>query len=182
VKDYHRFLEEEVERIYKIAKKARSKLLDPSKDVEILTANELAGRVESLISVAIPKLSGSGLRERILELEAEFGKGNEEIGFVIADEVSKGRFHDFGSSENSIDAGMRVGTAYWTLGITTAPLEGLTHVSIKKRMDGGNYLAIYFSGPIRSAGGTTTAMIVMLADFLRKKFGIGEYDMKSVTL
>lgn len=176
MKNYHQFLEGEVNKIYSIAKTARSKMLDPSKEVEILTANELAGRVESLVSVAIPELSGSGLRERILELEEKLGKGNEEIGFIIANEGSQGRFVKFDKRESSIEAGIRIGTAYWTLGVTTAPLEGFTHVKIKNRMDGGDYLAIYLSGPIRSAGGTTTAMIVMLADFLRKKFEIGEYD------
>jgi len=174
--DYLGFLKDEVLRAYEVAKRARAKKLDPAAEVEVLLTSELAGRVESLVSVAIPELAGSGLRERILSLEEELGKGSEEIGFVIAKEVSEGRFCKFPSKEKAIEGGMRVGTAYWTLGITTAPLEGLTHVKLKKRMTGGEYLAIYFSGPIRSAGGTTNAMIVMLADFLRKKFNIGEYD------
>ncbi|MBR9681012.1 MAG: DNA polymerase II large subunit [Candidatus Altiarchaeota archaeon] len=176
VKEYHKSLEDSVAKVYEVAKVARAKNLDPSKEVEILTASELAGRVESLVSIAVPELAGSGMRARILELEKHLGKGNEEIGFIMAEETAKGRFFKFEDKVKAIEAGMRVGTAYWTLGVTTAPLEGLTHVKIKKRMDGGDYLAIYFSGPIRSAGGTSNAMIVMLADFLRKKFGIDSYD------
>ncbi|MBR9689545.1 MAG: DNA polymerase II large subunit, partial [Candidatus Altiarchaeota archaeon] len=176
MKAYHEALKKDVSKAYGVAEKARAKMLDPSSKVEILTANELAGRVESLVSIAIPELVGSGVRARILELEEKLGKGNEEIGFIIAEDTAKGRFHKFASTEAAIEAGMRMGTAYWTLGVTTAPLEGLTHVKLKKRMEGGQYLAIYFSGPIRSAGGTTNAMIVMLADFLRKKFGIKAYD------
>ncbi len=173
---YYKQLEEEVKRAYEIAKKARAKLLDPSKEVEILIATELAGRVESLVSILIPELRGSGLRERILELESELGKGNEEIAFIIADEVASGKFASFDSVEKAIEAGLRVGLAYLTLGIVTAPLEGMTHVKLKKRLDGKDYLAVYFAGPIRSAGGTTNALAVVLADFLRKKFGISTYD------
>lgn len=176
VEAYHKMLENKVAGIYEIAKKARKKMLDPTEDVEILTASELAGRVEKLVSVAIPAISGSGMRERILELEKTLSKGNEEVGFIIAEETAKGKFCQLKDKSSAIEAGMRAGIAYWTLGVTTAPLEGLTHVLIKKRMDGGEYLAIYFSGPIRSAGGTSNAMIVMLADFLRKKFGLESYD------
>ena len=173
---YHSELEKGVVAAYDVAKRARKKMLDPSSDVEILTAKELAGRVESLVSVAFPKLSGCGIRDRILELEKKFGKGNEEIGFVIADEVSGGKFFKPSDNLEAIELGMRVAVAYWTLGVTTAPLEGLTQIRIKKRNDGGNYLAIYTAGPIRSAGGTTNAMLAIIGDFLRKKFDIGEYD------
>ncbi len=174
--EYGEELIEKVKKVYDVAKAARKKKLDPAPRVEILLATELAGRVEGLVSVVVPELSGSGLRERILKLEEEYGKGNEEIGFIIAEEVASGRFHPFDSVERAIEAGLRVGIAYWTLGVTTAPLEGLTHIAIKNRLDGKKYLSIYLAGPIRSAGGTTNAMLVMLADFLRKKFGIGEYD------
>ena len=150
--------------------------LDPSKEVEIFLAKGVAGRVEGLVGMLVPSLIGSGLKERIEELEAEYGKGNEEIGLIIANEVAEKKFCDFESEEQAIEAGMRAGIAYWTLGIVTAPLEGLTHVKIKKRKDGGRYLALYFAGPIRSAGGTTNAMIVLLGDFMRKKFGLQEYD------
>ncbi len=176
VEDYFAELKKRTAEQYKIAIEARKKMLDPSKEVEILLATELAGRVESLVSIALPKLSGSGLRNRILELEKELGKGNDEVGFVIASEVTDGKFIKFENDEKAIEAGMRVGTAYWTLGVTTAPLEGLAHVKLKKRTDGEKYLSLYFSGPIRSAGGTTNAMIVMLGDFLRKKFDIKTYD------
>ena len=151
-------------------------MLDPSGEVEILTAKDLAGRVESLVSVIFPQLINSGLKERLHELEKELGKGKEEIGFIIADEVAHGKFFKPADKRESIEAGMRVAIAYWTLGVTTAPLEGLTQVRIKKRNDGGDYLAIYTAGPIRSAGGTTNAMMALVGDFLRKKFGVGRYD------
>ncbi|MFH0926950.1 MAG: DNA polymerase II large subunit, partial [Candidatus Micrarchaeota archaeon] len=41
--------------------------------------------------------------------------------------------------------------------------------------DGSSYLAVYFAGPIRSAGGTVAAQAVVLADLARKHFGIGKY-------
>lgn len=179
LEEYFRTLDMETKKAYEIARKARSLLLDPKPDVEVMLAENLAARVENLVSIAVPALKGSGLKERIMELEEKYTKGDERIGFLIAEEVAKGTFCEFDSKEKAIEAGIRVGTAYWTLGIVTAPLEGFTHAKIKKRMDGGEYLALYFAGPIRSAGGTTNAMIVMLGDFLRKKFGIGKYDATS---
>ncbi|HDR53840.1 MAG TPA: DNA polymerase II large subunit [archaeon] len=173
---YGQMLEKRVVEAYEIAKRARAKGLDPTRQVEIFMAKGTAGRVEGLVGMLVPGLIGSGLKERIDELEREWGKGEEEIGFMLADEVARGKFCKFEDEGHAIEAGMRVGTAYWTLGIVTAPLEGLAHVKIKNRHDGGKYLALYFSGPIRSAGGTTNAMIVLLGDFLRKKFGLGEYD------
>ncbi len=177
LQEYHREILEKVRKAYEIAKKARAKGIDPKKDVEILLASELAGRVESLVSVMVPELLNSGLRERILELEEKYGKGSEKIGFIIAEEVAEGKFVEWNSVERAIEAGLRVGMAYWTLGIVTAPLEGIVGVKLKDRMDGkGKYLAVYLASPIRSAGGTTNALVALLADFLRKKFNLAEYD------
>ena len=79
------------------------------------------------------------------------------------------------TKEKAIDAGLRVAVAYLTLGVVTAPLEGISQVKIRKNPDGTEYLAVYFAGPIRSAGGTASAMSVLAADFIRKHAGLGEY-------
>ncbi|NOR85268.1 DNA polymerase II large subunit, partial [archaeon] len=65
--------------------------------------------------------------------------------------------------------------AYLTLGLVTAPLEGISDIKIKKNPDGSEYIAVYYSGPIRSAGGTASAMSVLAADFIRLHLGIGPY-------
>ncbi|MFH1421490.1 MAG: DNA polymerase II large subunit, partial [Planctomycetota bacterium] len=55
-------------------------------------------------------------------------------------------------------------------------LEGFVEARLKKREDGGQYLALYFSGPIRSAGGTPQAITILVADYLRRKHNIDVYD------
>ncbi len=166
----------EVDRAYAIAKAARAKLLDPIDKVEIALADDTAARVEGLLSTIYPELEGSGLAERIRELEKDNGKGSEKTSLKIAKEVYDERFIAFKTPEERIEAGVRVGIGYLTLGIVTAPLEGLTEVKSKQRRDGGKYVSVYFSGPIRSAGGTAAAFTVLIADYLRRLAGFGEYD------
>lgn len=169
----------QVNHALEVAKKARIQFLDPSPEVEIPLAEDIAARVESLVATVEPKLLGSGVKERLRELEAKYGKNDEHIGFDIAKEVAENKFVKFKTLEDQIDGGLRVGVAYLTLGIVTAPLEGITRIAIKQRRDGGNYLSIYFSGPIRSAGGTAAAMAVLIGDYLRQLFNIGVWDPSS---
>ncbi|MFO7793519.1 MAG: DNA polymerase II large subunit, partial [Candidatus Nanohaloarchaea archaeon] len=105
--------------------------------------------------------------DRIRELEEEYGKNDERVAFQIAREIAEGRFHEFDERERACDAGLRVGVSYMTGGITTAPLEGIGEVKIRENNDGSKYLAVYYSGPIRSAGGTASAMSVLIADYVR---------------
>ena len=162
--------------LYEIAEEARKKGLDPEPQVNIPLARDVAARVEGLISSIYPLLAGSGLAEAIRELEDEFSKNDERICFHAAERVAREEFCKFESTEEALDAGVRVGVAYNTQGIVTAPLEGIARVKIKKRMDGGEYVAIYYAGPIRSAGGTANALSVLITDFLRSKFGYLSYD------
>ncbi|PSH01212.1 MAG: DNA polymerase II large subunit, partial [Nanohaloarchaea archaeon QH_8_44_6] len=83
---------------------------------------------------------------------------------------------EFKETERACDAGIRVGVSYMTGGITTAPLEGIGDIRIRENDDGSEYLAVYYSGPIRSAGGTASAMSVLLADYVR--IGVGLYRFK----
>jgi len=62
-----------------------------------------------------------------------------------------------------------------TGGITTAPLEGIGDVKIRENNDGSKYLAVYYSGPIRSAGGTASAMSVLIADYVRMGVDLDEF-------
>jgi DNA polymerase II large subunit len=38
------------------------------------------------------------------------------------------------------------------------------------------YLAIYFAGPIRSAGGTEQALILIIGDHIRRRLGLDHQD------
>lgn len=163
---YHALLLEEVNKAYEIAKKARAKGLDPSLDVEIPIARNMAERVEQLLGI-------EGISDRIIELEEE-GLGREYICFKIAEEIVKGKFGEFDRLE-AIDKAVRSVVAILTEGVVAAPIEGIAKVKIDKNHDGSEFLKIYYAGPIRSAGGTAQVISVLVGDYVRRLLGLNRY-------
>lgn len=173
---YFNSIRERTEDAYDIAERARSQNRDPEPRVDIPVAEDLPEKASSLVIAAkFPELEGKGVADRIKELEGEHGKNDERVAFEIGREIAEGRFHEFEELERACDAGVRVGVSYMTGGITTAPLEGIGDVRIRKNDDGSQYLAVYYSGPIRSAGGTASAMSVLLADYVRKSVDLDRF-------
>ncbi len=156
-------LKKEVNRAYEIARKARARGVDPLSFPEIKIASDVASRVEGLIGI-------EGIAERIRELQDKV-RDDEEVALLISEEVALGKFREFTSEREAIEYALRVGLAYLTQGVVAAPLEGLASAEIRD-----NYLALNFAGPIRSAGGTAQAFTVVIADYVRRKLGIGEYE------
>ncbi len=173
---YFSDLEKSIKKVYNISNEARAKNLDPVNKVEILLARSLAEKVAGLISTIYPQIENSGIAERILELEKEYGKLTMAVSFKIAEEVAKQKFCKFASLLEAIDAGIRIGFAYTTLGVVSSPIEGYTGLSLGKTADGKEYFIASFSGPIRSAGTTASCVVLMLIDYLRELFGYAKYD------
>ncbi len=173
---YFRDLEKEVRKVYVVAEEARAKGLDPVDKVEIPLAMTMAEKVVELIATIYPQLKNSGIIERIIELEKEYGKLNTTVAFKIAEEIAKQKFCKFASLLEAIDAGARIGFAYVTLGVVSSPIEGFTKLELGKTRDGKEYFVAYFSGPIRSAGTTASCVALMLIDYLRELFGYAKYD------
>ncbi|MFA4887369.1 MAG: hypothetical protein WC595_04100, partial [Candidatus Nanoarchaeia archaeon] len=71
--DYFKTLDKGVENCSLLAEQARKKGYDPITTVSIPLAKNMAERVEGLISVAALQLKGSGLSQRITELENQYG-------------------------------------------------------------------------------------------------------------
>ncbi|MFB6203058.1 MAG: DNA polymerase II large subunit [Candidatus Nanohaloarchaea archaeon] len=176
VERYFDRIREETDRAYEVAEEARDQSKDPEQRVDIPVAEDLAEKASSLVIAAkFPELEDQGVAERIRKLEDEYGKNDERVSFSIAREIAEGEFHEFDELERACDAGIRVGVSYMTGGITTAPLEGISDVRIRENSDGSEYIAVYYAGPIRSAGGTASAMSVLLADYVRKGVGLDEF-------
>ncbi len=165
-----------IQEAYEIAKAARKKGLDPENEVSIPLAKNMAERVVGLISVVAPQITNSKVTERITELEKEFGLLDWRVGFKIAEEVAQEKHCQFKDKLEAMEVGIRVGFAYLTLGIVSAPLEGFIGLKIKKRKDGKEYFALQYAGPIRGAGGTAASTSVILADYVRIKMGYHPYD------
>ncbi|MCK4968718.1 MAG: DNA polymerase II large subunit, partial [Candidatus Aenigmarchaeota archaeon] len=174
-KEYFEYIDLEVSRAYKLAEEARKLGLDPETRVDIPVAEDLAARVEGLLSTTSQDFLGCGLKEGIRVLEAKYGKNDERVALFAGLDTAKQKYIKYDTLEKAIDSGVRVAVAYLTLGLVTAPLEGISDIKIKKNPDGSEYLAIYYSGPIRSAGGTASAMSVLAADFIRLHLGLDVY-------
>lgn len=176
IEAYFKEIETKLGACYSIAQAARSKGYDPELFVDIPLAKNLAERVEGLVSAVVPKLLGSGVAARIQELEQQHGALAWEVALIIAEEVANEKFCKFKDRQEALETGIRIGFAYHTTGVVSAPLEGFIGLRVKKRKDGKEYLAAAFSGPIRGAGGTAAAFSLVITDYLRKKAGFGAYD------
>ncbi len=176
MKDYFNDLENSVKKAYELASQARSLGFDPENRVDIPLANDIAERVEGLVGAIAPEIVGSGVVQAIRSLEKKYSPGDWRVALMVAEEVASKKFCEFASKEKALETGLRVGLAYLTLGIVSAPLEGFVELKIKKTMDGKEYIACYYAGPIRAAGGTAEALSVIIADYLRNRFGFKPYD------
>ena len=171
--DYFERLEKETLELYAIANEARSKGLDITTECEIPRAKDLAERVEGLVG---PK----GVAKRIKELDNQL-QDREKVAFEIAAEIASSE--DYADTkegaakrEENADQALRTALAILTEGVVAAPLEGISQVKIKDNPDGSKYVAVYFAGPIRSAGGTAAALAVLLGDKIREALGLKNYQ------
>jgi len=176
MQQYFKEIENKVKVAYSVAGTAREKGYDPISLVEIPLATSLAERVTGLTSTKYAQLKDVKIVKRIRDLEKEYGLLDPAVAFKIAEEISNEIFCKFKDKLEAIDAGIRVGLAYLTLGVVSSPLEGYTYLKLKNTIEGKNYFSAYYSGPIRSAGGTAAALSVVLVDYLREKFGYARYD------
>ncbi|MDR2944198.1 MAG: DNA polymerase II large subunit [Methanosarcinales archaeon] len=164
---YFDSLEAKLSKEMETANTARSRGEDPHPYVEIPLAKDLADRVENLIGV-------KGVADRLRQIE-EDGKNREEAALLIGKEIAEGKVGGFKSREQAVDAAIRVSMAVITEGVVAAPIEGIAEVKIDKNNDGTEYLRIYYSGPIRSAGGTAQALSVLVGDYVRRSLGLDRF-------
>ena len=167
MKKYFEKIETDVLKIYKLAETARQIGIDPSTDVECPPARDMAGRVEQLVGPP-------GIAEELRKLKEE-GADQDELCFQAMDWVLEGKFGELAPDE-AIDRAIRVALAIKTEGVVSAPLEGIAKVIIRQNKLGGKpYLALYFAGPIRAAGGTVQAFAVLVAEYVRQKMKIAPW-------
>jgi len=164
-RQYVKDLESNLEKLLAISEDIRKKGLDPSLTVECKIAKDLADLVEGLVG---PR----GVAESIRELSTKLPR--EELAFKIAEEIVHGKFGHM-ETEASAEQAIRTALAILTEGLTAAPLQGVAYVKIKTNRDRSRYLAIYFAGPIRSAGGTDQALTLVVGDFVRRLLGLDRY-------
>ena len=168
--DYYSNLSTETYSIFEHAASAKSTLVDSSGIIEPKIAFDLADRVAKMheIDIADP------LRE-ILKIN-----GKELSALILAKDIALGKYSlPDASLEDKLDLAVRVGLAIITEGVTIAPLQGISEVKIKKNKDGTDYLSISIAGPMRSAGGTESAVTLLIADHVRKIAGLSKFQANS---
>lgn len=161
---YFQRLKSQLDKIFELAKQARAKGFDPSLEPEPLVTHDVAERVEKAVGP-------TGVASRIRELSQLMQR--ELVALKIAEEISLGKYGTEG--ESAAEQAVRTASAILDEGVTAAPIEGISDVRIRTNQDGSKYLAVYFAGPIRSAGGTDMALILVIADYVRHQIGLGKY-------
>lgn len=180
---YFEEIKQKVKLAHDTASNARAKGYDPKTTVEVSLADNLAERVVRLIATLAPQITDSGLVKRIMELENEHGNLDWRVAITIAVELAQQKFCKFKNVKEAMEIGIRAGLAYITLGTVSSPLDGFVGLDIKKRVDGkGEYVSVNFAGPIRNAGGTAAAVVLLLADAVRKLFGYSDYDAQEIEI
>lgn len=165
--EYFELLQDGIKNAMEIAQAAKSQGLDPTTEVEIPLAVDLAERVEKLIGIP-------GIAVRVREME-EKGLSREEAALAIGVDFAEGRLGKGASKIESVENAIRTSVALLTEGVVAAPIEGIARVDLGKNDDGTEYLKVYYAGPIRSAGGTAQALSVLVADYVRRAVGIAPW-------
>jgi DNA polymerase II large subunit len=153
---------------YQHALKARRRGIDAADIIEPKIAYDLADRVAKMHNIEIA--------DRLRTLLSQTTK--EKAALKIAEEIAAGEYGS-GDLKTRLDNAVRVSLAVVTEGVTVAPLQGISDVTIKSNADGSQYLSVSFAGPIRSAGGTEAALTMLIADHARKVAGLGRYMANS---
>lgn len=165
---YQQSILKNVNKGYQHALKARRRGIDAADIIEPKIAYDLADRVAKMHNIDIAD------RLRILLSQTT----KEKAALEIAEEIAAGEYGS-GDLKTRLDSAVRVSLAVVTEGVTVAPLQGISDVTIKSNVDASQYLSVSFAGPIRSAGGTEAALTMLIADHARKVAGLDRYIANS---
>ncbi|WP_136716908.1 DNA polymerase II large subunit [Halorientalis salina] len=166
---YFERLEAELDDAFDVATAARERGGDPTTDVEIPTARDMADRVENILGI-------DGVAERVRELEGEMSR--EEAALELVEDFVEGTVGDYDTKGGKVEGAVRTAVALLTEGVVAAPIEGIDRVEVLENDDGTEFVNVYYAGPIRSAGGTAQALSVLVADYARALLGMDEYKAR----
>jgi len=169
-RSYYSELSEDTYKTFERAADAKSTLVDSSGMIEPKIAFDLADRVAKMHEIDISE----PLRDLLKT------NGKELSALIMSKEIALGKYLPQDADlEQRLDLAVRVGLAVVTEGVTIAPLQGISEVKIKRNKDSTEYLSVSIAGPMRSAGGTESAVTMLIADHVRKAVGLGEYQANS---
>ena len=163
---YFERLEERLDEALGRAERAKAQGADPTTEVEIPVARDMADRVENILGI-------DGVAERVRELDGQMSR--EEAALALVTDFVEGEVGDYDTNAGKIEGAVRTAVALLTEGVVAAPIEGIDRVEVLENDDGTEFVNVYYAGPIRSAGGTAQALSVLVADYARSLLGIDEF-------
>ncbi|GAA0287699.1 DNA-directed DNA polymerase II large subunit [Halobacterium noricense] len=163
---YFATLEAGLDEAFDVAERAKRRGEDPEPEVEIPVAKDMADRVENILGI-------DGVAERVRDLEGEMSR--EEAALELVEDFVEGRVGDYETKAGKVEGAVRTAVALLTEGVVAAPIEGIDRVEVNANDDGTEYVAVYYAGPIRSAGGTAQALSVLVADYARALLDIDRF-------
>ncbi|MFB6172987.1 MAG: DNA polymerase II large subunit [Haloarculaceae archaeon] len=169
---YFERIEDRLDQAFAVASEARERGGDPTEDVEIPVAKDMADRVENILGI-------EGVADRVREMEADPDVSREEAALELTRAFADGEVGDYETRAGRIEGAVRTAVALLTEGVVAAPIEGIDRVELLQNDDGSEFVNVYYAGPIRSAGGTAQALSVLVADYARSLIGIDEYKPRS---
>ena len=167
---YYNYIIGKTNELHGVAAEAKAAGVDASDYVEPKIALDLAERVAKMhdLDIAGP-------------LNTLLGEKNKELAALeMASRIAGGAYMEPGTDPAVLlETAVRVGLAIVTEGVTIAPLQGISGVEIATNKDGSRYLSVSIAGPMRSAGGTESAVTMLIADHVRKIAGLDVYQADS---
>lgn len=115
------------------------------------------------------------LKERIGVLKGDISR--IELAILIVKEFLKEKFGKFSDIE-LINKAVKTGLAILTEGTVSAPIDGITRIEESLNDDGSTYLNLFYSGPIRGAGGTAQIFTVLFCEYIRKKLNYSKFKIR----
>ncbi|MFA6420463.1 MAG: hypothetical protein WCW13_06700, partial [archaeon] len=167
VKEYFKRMQNDTKEVFEIAEKAKATGVDLTDFVEVTPALDLADRAETIIGLA-------GLAKVFRDIFAE-KKDRRKAYFQLFREILDQKWWKIPDDAKRIETAIKACLLIETEGVVVAPLDGVPKVEINLNQDGSKYVDIYFAGPIRAAGGSSTVIPLLLADYGRTLMGLDRY-------
>jgi DNA polymerase II large subunit len=134
-KRYFERLEAGLDEALAVASEARERGGDPTDDVEIPIARDMADRVENILGIG-------GVAERVREMEADPELSREEAALELAADFAEGTVGDYETRAGKVEGAVRTAVALLTEGVVAAPIEGIDRVEQLENDNGTEYVNI----------------------------------------
>jgi len=167
IKNYFKSLQNQTKEVFELAELAKATGKDLSDFVEVVPAVDLADRAETIIGLP-------GLAKIFRDIFEEV-KDRRKAYFRLFQEILEQKWWNIPDDQKRVEIGIKTCLLIETEGVVVAPLDGVPKVEINTNPDGSKYIDIYFAGPIRAAGGSSTVIPLILGDYARQFMHLDRY-------